>query len=149
MTDVVCDSCDSPFSAESLDTVTKHPVTSEALCPSCSEVECQVCQRNLSLEDLTKDHKHQSDGWVCDTCPRVEFPFEFTETFRREPEGYVPSYIDAIYPNVQLGNDYNADAIPRTFWRLSASVTFRITSGCGMEVVAVDGEYIDGKEPLS
>jgi len=147
MTQLRCDDCGDNFHAQSLDDVTKHPETGEALCPECDATECRHCQRTLDIGDLTEAHVHDDDGFVCDLCPRVSLPYEFTMTYRREPEGYIPSYMDDIFPDVRLGSDYNADGIRRDYWRFVDHVTYRLTQDRELKPVALNGTYLDGEQP--
>jgi len=147
MTEIKCGECEGTFEVETLSDATENPRNGEALCDSCSQVSCKNCHLSLNLVELTDSHAHESGGWVCDTCPRKDYPFEFTLTFRREPEGYIPSHMDEVFPDLRLSDDYNADAISRDWWRYCVHVTFRVDSS-GMTPVALDGNYVEGYEPL-
>lgn len=146
MTQLRCDDCGDNFEAPSLDEVAKHPATGEALCPECAHVSCEGCQRELDVGDLTESHVHENGGFACDTCPVVEFPYEFEMTFRSEPEGYTPSFIDDVFPDVRVGNDHNADGISREWWRWVVRVTFRAESTVDIYPVAVNGTSLEGVE---
>lgn len=141
MTTVVCDGCEMTLSVDSLSEVAEDPVTGEALCDDCESVECNSCHRSLRVGELTEEHAHEGGGWVCDTCPRVEYPYEFDLTFKREVEGYVPHWMDEIFPDPRIRDDYNVGGLSRDFFRFKVHVTFRLDEN-GIEAVALNGERI-------
>lgn len=137
MTTVVCDGCETTIEAESLDDVVSHPKTGEAMCDGCADVRCLHCDRHLDVRELSSQNVHErdTDSFVCDTCPRVELPYEFTVTFRREYESRCPpTWMENIYPDVSS----NPEAISRQKWRHKVHVTYRMNENKSIEMVGIE-----------
>lgn len=137
MTEVVCDGCETTLNVEGLHEVVQHPTTNEALCDDCSDVRCYHCDRVLDVGELSSGNVHESssDTFVCDTCPRVELPYEFEVCFRREYESaYPPTWMENIYPDVSS----NPEAVPRQFWKQQVYVACRMTEDKDIELVGVE-----------